>query len=205
MNVIVFDCEANGLPVSKKREKVPMSVVDNWPRVIQIGIQVYNDAGLLLFACDYKIKPDGWVVPAEGWHKEHGFSTEDCEKNGVPIAMVFELLLATILQFDINTIVCHNVKFDYNVLGAEMIRYGVTTGRVMRKICTAEMGSKVTRIPFGRDRRPWKNKTWKFPSLGHLYLHLFKDLFQGAHDAQADTFACAKCFFRLVELGIIVL
>ncbi len=44
---------------------------------------------------------------------------------------------------------------------------------------------------------------YKRPKLEELHLLLFDEDFDNAHDALADTEACMRCFFELVERGVI--
>jgi len=44
---------------------------------------------------------------------------------------------------------------------------------------------------------------YKWPSLSELYFILFDRDFEEAHDAVVDVKACAECFFRLKNEGII--
>lgn len=200
MNFLFIDTETNGRPIDKKAS---MTELSNWPRVTQLAWEICDEEGLRLFHHCYLIEPNGWVIPEEQWFIDHNFSTEKNKKDGVPMPLVLDLLITSIQKHDIGHIVAHNIPFDYNVLGAEMIRYGRTTGRHMVKYCTMELSTKFCKIPFGRDRRPWKNKTWKQPSLSALYKKLFNEEISDAHQAWADVAACRKCFFELIKMGII--
>ena len=44
---------------------------------------------------------------------------------------------------------------------------------------------------------------FKWPKLQELYVKLFNEKFEGAHDALADIEATVKCYFELVKLSII--
>jgi len=50
---------------------------------------------------------------------------------------------------------------------------------------------------------PGKGGRYKWPTLTELHIKLFGTKFEDAHDALADTTACAKCFFKLVEIEAI--
>jgi hypothetical protein len=44
---------------------------------------------------------------------------------------------------------------------------------------------------------------FKWPKLDELHTKLFGSAFAGAHSALADVNACARCYFRLREIGIL--
>jgi DNA polymerase III epsilon subunit-like protein len=192
-NVLVFDTETTGKP---KNYTAPMSVVDNWPRVIQLAWSVYTAGGELISKQKHLIKPDGWAVPVEEFWIKHGYSTEGCAADGIAIKHALEMFLADLQNCVL--IVAHNMQFDYNVLGAEMIRAGVRAGKKTERFCTMEAGVNVCKIPGKRG--------YKWPTLSELHKHLYNgEDFTGAHDAGADVTACARCFFRMLEIenGII--
>jgi DNA polymerase III subunit epsilon len=45
---------------------------------------------------------------------------------------------------------------------------------------------------------------YKWPSLQELHLKLFNEQFKGAHQALADVRACARCYFELKRLNVVV-
>lgn len=188
-NIIIFDTETTGLP---KSWKGGMREVDNWPRVIQLAWEVCDQQGGVLHQRQFLIKPDGWVIPKEKFWIDNGFSTEKNEAEGTQ-------LIRVLLQFiedlkTCNLMVAHNMKFDYPVLGAEFIRYMLTTGRKLNRVCTMESSIQFCNLP----RK-------KFPKLEELHTILFGESFDGAHDALNDVIACRKCFFELKRKGIIQL
>lgn len=203
MTVLIFDTETNGKPV---KYGLPPSYVDNWPRVAQLAWALYDLAtwqpikyGTTL------IKPNGWTIPTEQFFIDNGMSTERNEREGIPMEMALVDFVAAIESSDV--IVAHNLNsFDYPVIVAEMIRYNAKVGgpkRNRQKVCTMESTVDFCKISFGKDSRPWKQKSYKWPKLEELYFKLFKGKFDGAHDAMADVNACARCFFELVKLGVI--
>lgn len=188
---IFFDTETNGLP---KNYKASMFDVENWPRVIQLGWIFLSDDLKTKSENKFFIKPDGWTVPKEPFWIDKGYSTERCEAEGKPLKVVLEMLVN-----DINKskyMVAHNIGFDYNVLGAEMIRYGAKATTRTDKICTMEIGTDVCKLPSNYG------KGYKWPKLEELYRHLFGKDFIGAHDALSDCVATMECFLRMSENGV---
>lgn len=186
---IFFDTETNGLP---KNYKAHMSNVDNWPRVIQLAWIFVSEDLKTKTENKFFIKPDGWIIPKEPFWSDKGYTTERCESEGMPLKIVLKMLVD-----DINKskyMIAHNVDFDYNVLGAEMIRYGARATTKTDKICTMKIGTDVCKIP-----GPYG---FKWPKLEELYLHLFGENFIGAHDALSDCQATQACFFKMAENGV---
>jgi len=191
--IVVFDTETTGLP---KNWKAPVSEVNNWPRVIQLGWQTWSDATCtdLINVNNFIIKPDGFTIPKAA-SDVHGITDEIAKEKGVPIADVIDMFLK-----DINRathIVAHNISFDSPVLGAEMIRLGVSAETRPKRICTKEASTNYCKIPgqYG----------YKWPKLEELHRFLFAEDFDGAHDALSDVQATSRCFAELVKRSVIQL
>lgn len=225
---IIFDTETNGkivnwnlpltgLTLKNDRE----AVLANYPRIAQIAWEIVDlDTAEVLRFEEYMIKPDGWTIPTveelqeqikrrrqnreKNVRDEEAFffvnnnmSTERCEKEGVPMSDVLEILVKEINQSDI--MVAHNAAFDLPVLKCEMIRYGFKAEKSPVAVCTMKSSTQYCKIPHANGRG------YKYPQLGELYLFLFKEPMGNAHDAFDDTTAARKCFFKLIELGQIIL
>lgn len=192
MNILFFDVETNGLP---KNWKAPMKEVENWPRVISLAYLLVSETAMPLLEKHVLIKPDGWVMPTAQFWIDNGFSQEKSMAEGIPIHQALSELLMAINNCDV--MVAHNVSFDHNVVGAEMIRAGLRADKSSRKICTMNTTTDLLQLPgrFG----------FKFPKLMELYTFLFQKEFEGAHDALADVKACSECFFELVNRRHIVI
>ena len=188
---LFFDTETNGKALSFNE---PASNLDNWPRITQLGWQLYDKDENLISEHSHLIKPDGWVVPKEAFFIEHNMSTERCEEHGIPLKEAIDLLLKDINQAQY--LIAHNMKFDVNVLGAEFLRLGITSANKTTKICTMTEGTTFCKIPNFRG--------YKWPTLTELHTKLFGKSFDGAHDALDDVKACAKSFFELKRVGHIL-
>lgn len=195
---LFFDTETNGLPLNWK---APMHELDNWPRVIQLAWQVVNANNVDQGEWKYLILPDGWEIPKEPFWLEHGYDTDKSRADGVPIKGALEAFMVAVSECEY--LVSHNMDFDYNVLGAELLRAGVR-GKKLARICTKEASTNFCKIPFeGRRQYPGARQSWKWPKLEELHRKLFGTDFEGAHDAMADVRALRACFFELVRLGIV--
>ncbi|MBB6462316.1 3'-5' exonuclease [Flammeovirga kamogawensis] len=184
---LFFDTETTGLP---KNWKAPMTEVDNWPRVIQLGYQLYNTNQELVKEYAQLILPDGWVVPKEKFWIDHGYSTEQNEKEGIPMPNAIQEFIQDIEKSQ--HIIAHNLSYDHNVLGAEMIRYNQFTRHKTNKYCTKDLTVDFCKIPGNYGKYKW-------PKLEELHQILFKENFDGAHDALNDVRATARCFFELLN------
>ena len=195
MAILFFDTETTGKPVNYNGA---MADLDNWPRVIQLAWIVADSYGVELCRHSYLIKPDGWVIPQEKFWIDNGFSTETNTEKGIPMESAVEIFLQTISDHRVDTLVAHNIKFDYNVFGAELLR--LNTGSefmTLQQCCTMDASTNFCQIP-GRYGFKW-------PTLTELHNKLFGCGFDGAHDALADVAACMRCYFSLGFRNIIAI
>ncbi len=190
---LFFDTETTGLP---KNWKAPMTEINNWPRVIQLAWMIFDEKREVLYQHNYLIKPDKWQVPMEKFWIDNGFSTAQCEEKGLPLQEVLEVFLS---NYDTcQYLVSHNMSYDYNVLGAEMLRYKMGTVTRLKRICTKEESTYFCNLPKVYGKPKW-------PKLSELHLKLFGEGFEDAHDALADVKALARCFFALMDKEVIKL
>lgn len=201
MNILFIDIETNG---KIKDKNLPFTVLDNFPRIIQMAWMIVDsDSQEIVCQQSQLIRPDQWEIPQEPFWIEHGFSTEKSLIDGKAIQSVLLDFIYDIDSKDVGLIVAHNIQFDYSVICSELYRYKMKSERRPEKLCTMQASVNLCKIPFGRDRRPWKNKTWKYPSLSALYKFLFKKDFDNAHDALGDVLVLKDCFFEMLKRGVI--
>ena len=115
---LIFDTETTGLP---QNWNAPLSDSDNWPRCVQIAWQLHATDGRMVSHNDFIITPDGFDIPFES-EKVHGISTALANRDGTEIKTVVESFLAVVEKA--NYLVGHNLRFDLNVMGAELLRLG---------------------------------------------------------------------------------
>ena len=188
---LFFDTETNGLP---KNWKAKPQEVDNWPRIIQLAFTVVDVNFNEVYSYSELIKPDGWTIPNEKFWIENGYSTESNILNGV---MMFEALHA--LKNAINTcthVFAHNMDFDYNIIAAEMIRYGVRADHSPKRVCTMKSTTDFVGAKNARGGQKW-------PKLEELHEKLFGVKFDNAHDALADVSATVRCARELFRIGLL--
>jgi DNA polymerase III epsilon subunit-like protein len=180
----IFDTETTGLPVRGASYKD----IDKYDsaRIVSISWIVSRNHQPVTQAY-YIIKPDGYRI-SEASIKIHGITNEEAHRDGVPLRTVIELLMEVIPQC--HNIVAHNAEFDMNILRSELFRYMKTIGgaselldklNTMNVICTMHKGKEVMNMK-------------RFPKLSALYSYLYNEEMQNAHNAQADTYYCYKCY-----------
>lgn len=203
--ILFFDTETNGLP--KKKKGGDVKDLENWPRVIQLAWAIGTIEGEIIKTEKHLIKPDGWEIPKEKFWIENGFSTEISAAEGVDISSVMIPFIDDVAR--VQWMASHNMAFDQPILGAEMIRLGLSSNHKPEKICTKEASVEFCKIPFpgSRETRPWmkSQRGYKWPKLSELHVKLFGNDFEGAHDALDDVKALAKCFYELTRRGVITL
>jgi len=191
--ILIFDTETTGLP---RDYNAPLTDSDNWPRVVQLAWQLHTPEGQLVNRGNLIVQPDGYTIPYNAT-KIHGISTERAQRDGVPLSVVIAAFTADLERA--TYVMGHNVSFDVSVLGAEFIRAAhdeklLTTKAV---IDSKDESTEFCAIPGGKGGK------FKWPNLTELHMKLFGTPVQEAHDAAYDVDATAKCFFALVQRGVI--
>lgn len=193
--ILVLDCETTGLP---RDYQAPVTDLDNWPRTVQIAWATFENNGQVIENYSFIIRPDGFVIPPEATAK-HGITQEMAIHRGASLESVL-LMLETCLKHA-DFVVAHNIDFDSAVLGSEFLRienFNPFDGK--RLICTMKESTEYCALGNGR------NGQYKWPKLSELFATLFPgDEILKEHDAGNDVATCARCFFKLVELGVIVI
>ncbi len=187
---LFFDTETVGLP---KNYRAPVTDLDNWPRMIQIAWALCDADGDIIEAAGSIIKPEGFVIP-EQVAKIHRITTERALKEGKPLIEILTRFNELVERSEF--IVAHNIGFDKKIIGAEFIRKKIeSTFEEKEKICTMLSSTKFCKLPgqYG----------FKWPKLSELYIKLFGQDFEDAHDAAADIRATVDCFWALRKAGVL--
>lgn len=189
---LIFDTETTGLP---KDFKAPLTDFDNWPRLVQLAWQVHDDKGELIEVKNYIVKPEGFEIPFQA-AKVHGISTERAQKDGLDLTWVLEEFNKSLEK--VQYVVGHNIEFDLNIVGCELLRKSVKSPLLdIEAVDTKDESTEYCAIPGGRGGK------FKWPNLSELHHKLFNEGFDEAHNASADVVATARCFLELVRLGVI--
>tara|TARA_A100001015_G_scaffold311095_1_gene413661 strand:- start:1185 stop:1781 length:597 start_codon:yes stop_codon:yes gene_type:complete len=198
MNVLILDTETTGLPYTKSfNNYFPYTELDKYDksRIVSICWYIYEN-GILKKKFYNIIKPENFTIDNNSYACIlNKITNEIANDKGVLINNVFNELLNDLKN--INIIVAHNLNFDKNILLSELYRnkrddiINLFLSKIM--YCTMENGCNITKIMF-------KNGNYKVPKLIELYKHFFNEEFDDAHNAEADVLACAKCYFKMINL-----
>ena len=195
-NIIVIDTETTGLPIQTKYRGffTPSNYSKyNTSRLIEVGYFIYSKAGNVITKRDMLIIPDNFRIENT---EIHGISHEDAEKNGVPLAIALAQLAEDLGSC--NTVVAHNLQFDFNVILAECYRILANGANSTARGVVDKMTSmnKVCTIQLAKD----KLKRDKRMKLIHLYEELKGVKWEQQHRAEDDARVCAECYWHLVRL-----
>jgi DNA polymerase III epsilon subunit-like protein len=190
---LFFDTETTGLPL---RWDADFSDLDNWPRLVQLGFLACDGKGKLQESADLIIRPEGFTIPKDA-ERIHKISTERALRDGISLSDALGRFADALDEASV--LVAHNMDFDNKVVAAELFRKGMhsdlETLKEVEKFCTMKSATGFCAIPKGGV-----GNEYKWPSLSELHWKLFAREFVDAHDAYKDAEACARCFFRLLEL-----
>jgi DNA polymerase-3 subunit alpha len=190
---LIFDTETTGVPHNKT---APITDLDNWPRVVQIAWQLHSEKGALLSQHNYIIKPEGFDIPYKA-EQVHGISTKRALAEGHSLNKVLGIFLEDLGKTAV--LIGHNIEFDVNILGAELIRQNLPTEKLLAatKVDTGIVSTDFCQLSGGPGGR------MKMPRLHELHEKLFGKGFGDAHDASYDVAATARCFFGLIHAKVI--
>ena len=191
---LFFDTETTGIP---KNYNAPVSDLNNWPRLVQLAWILCDENGNEILSSSKIIYPNGFSIPAEA-SKVHKITTEIALRQGVDLRDTLNKFIEIVDKAVL--IIGHNISFDINIIGAELLRIG-SNFRLNNKpsICTMLKTTNYCAIP----NQYQYGDPYKWPKLQELHKKLFGHEFEEAHDAMADIKATKKCFFELLKRNII--
>lgn len=188
---LFFDTETTGLP---DNWRASYRLVDNWPRMVQLGYAVIDENRKVINTRNIIIKPDGFTIPVEA-SDIHRVTTERAMKEGIDVKDALQEFIEDVKKADV--LVGHNIDFDMNIVGAELVRAGIAEYPLFnkRRLCLMKSSTDFCQIPGSYG--------YKWPTLSELHIKLFGRDFEESHDAFEDVKATANCFFRLKTKGLI--
>jgi DNA polymerase-3 subunit epsilon len=189
---LFFDTETTGLP---RNWNAPVTDLNNWPRLVELAWMLCDEEGNDVESHSAIVRPDGFEIPAEA-AAVHGITTVRAHTEGVALD---ELLQEFARDVDMaHVLIAHNIRFDEKIMGAELLRAGVSSGFSDRdRFCTMTTSTELCAIP--------SRYGFKWPKLSELHQKLFGSIPSGAHAAGVDVAMCARCFFEMKRLGLIAL
>lgn len=190
---LIFDTETTGIPHNKA---APLTDLDNWPRLVQLAWQVHDRYGKLLSQHNYIVKPEGFDIPFKA-EQVHGISTKRALEEGHDLKTVLTTFLQDLAQTKV--LVGHNIEFDINIIGAELLRQSLDTNALLAlaKLDTGIAAIEFCALPGGIGGK------LKMPRLHELHEKLFGYDFEDAHDASYDVAATARAFFGLLAQKVV--
>jgi DNA polymerase III subunit alpha len=190
---IVVDTETSGLP---KRRNPDPKALQNWPRIIQFSYLVFDNEGILIKeACEYFKQPR--PIPQDAV-EIHGITDEICREKGVD-AKDFLLDFYTLCK-QAKYLIGHNVKFDYDIIEANLRRFKVSDDFYMEALCTMNISKQFIRIPTLRNSGLYKAPNLK-ELVGALFYPSGYSFSMTQHDAAYDAAYAARCFFEMKKRG----
>ncbi len=199
---LVFDCETSDLYDRKlwagEKEQA-------W--IVQIA-GIFTDHQLneqsrfsLLLKPPYK----GAKISA-GAFKTHGIPIEHCNTAGIPQWKLYSVI-KPVFRGKVR-LAGHNLGFDSMFLHRypksknerENLKKSFQDG-----ICTMRGSTNYCELPPTDSMLKYKGLKFKSPKLSELYMKLFNEKFEGAHDALIDAEATLRSLKELVKLGVITL
>lgn len=185
---LILDIETIGLP---QNFEASVEDLENWPDILEIGWQLYNDNRELIQEESILVKPINGVVPQKIVQLT-GISSESAINNGYPIKIVLTEFTSVIKKFN-PILVAHNCDFDLKVIQANLLKNMIDFSIMDQdQVCTMKKSTLFCNLP-----------NLKYPKLKELYEVLFSDLLEENHRALLDVQATSKCFFKLLDLNII--
>lgn len=183
---IFFDTETT----SKAEMKAPASD-PRQPHIVSLAALLAEDDGTERGSINLIVKPDGWTIPAEAT-AIHGISNELANRAGIPLVSVLSAF--SMLAACADTVIAHNLDFDYLVAAAAFYRMARPFRlRDMKRFCTMRASTDLCKIP-GRYGFKW-------PKLTEALKILLNEDLQNAHDAMADMRGCARLYFHLINIA----
>lgn len=193
--ILFFDTETTGVP---KNYKAPVTDLENWPRLVQLGYIVYDvlDGGEVqeYTSAEFIVQPDGFVISPEV-SKIHGVTQEKAMTEGLSLDLVLATFVGWVNTCDV--LVGHNLHFDLSIIGAELVRANYPDPFVGK----AQYDTMLKSVDFCKMPGGYGGK-YKWPKLKELYKVLFNEELAQTHTALDDIRQTAKCYFELQCRGI---
>lgn len=181
---LVLDTETSGLP---KKWDVPFDAKNNWPHVLQIAWIIFDKAGNQVKKENHYLKPGKFNITKASL-KVHKLDKEFLMHHGKDRKSVFKKFSADIRKYH-PLIIAHFVELDYNMVGAEYYRLGLSNPLQKSNLfCTLKASAPYV-----------KNPALEFLKLGVFYKTLFKKKPTQLHNALVDAQLTAEIFFHLLN------
>jgi len=190
---LFFDTETTGLP---KNKKAPVTSTNDWPRMVQLAMLLYETDGTLVEKKSCIVQPIGFTIPSDAVNI-HGITTARAMKEGEDVKKVLAVFSALLEKATL--LVAHNMAFDEKILGCEFYRSTQHNPLdEMKKLCTMANKNVVNYC-----KLPAQYGGYKWPKLSELHSKLFGVAFEEAHNASVDIEATARCFWEMKKRKVL--
>lgn len=190
---LILDTETTGLP-EKSRIFKPKDI-EFWPYVVEIAWILVDEDGLLVDGEDAILKQKTSIpLSASNIHK---ITTARMMEEGKDPTQIYDSLLSQLQKCEM--IIAHNVRFDIEVLKADLFRHGFDYRILDDKntYCTMEKGKEfcITYSNRGARKNPRLEELF-----GELYYNNKYMSILNAHSAFNDVLVTYKCFMKMRDL-----
>jgi DNA polymerase III epsilon subunit-like protein len=189
---LIFDTETNGLPLCKGYGFFPAyTQTEKYTdaRVVQVSYIITDSLYKKLEECDIIIKMDNFKINNSDFH---GITETISETQGISFEE-FARGFNNSLDF-VDTIIAHNLSFDFNVLCAEFYRYGfhdlITKFESKKQICTMKRYKNLVCAKFKNTTGSFKGEPSlriKDPNLKELYTFATGEVMENHHNSMYDV------------------
>jgi DNA polymerase-3 subunit epsilon len=184
--ILFFDTETTG------RTTKAAYLHPSQPDLVQIGALLSTDGGEIVAQVEFLVKPNGWIIPDEA-AAVHGYTTEFCEKHGVPRRMALNAFNALCRRAEM--MVAFNLDFDLRVMKTQFLRENITDEmEALQGRCAMLAAKPILQLP-------GQYGDYKWPNLAEAHQFFFNAAFDGAHSALADAAACARVWIEIQKRG----
>lgn len=202
-NLLLFDLETTGLPHTPKFNEY-YNYIENdkydSSRIVSIAWCILKDfPNNEDITCKHYIRKIDSNIIISNSHI-HGITNDIATKNGIELSTIFDEFIKDLNDVDI--LVAHNIKFDYNILLNELYRLKPSTNTYLeivlnyknKLLCTCELFKKIC------NKRMY-NGMLKFPKLTEVYQFFFNNLPEISHSANHDVTNLAKILLHHSKLS----
>lgn len=186
---LIFDTSAIDKP---KNWKALVTDTFNWPRMIHISWIVLDENFKPLQDYNCLIKPEGYELTKEIC-KRCKIEFDEVQKKGHDLKDVLAQFSESVDAADY--IFAHNLNYNENIVGAEMIR-----NRISHRLFSSERYCLMQESTY-YCKIPAKGGGYKWPTILEMHSMMFNQAYSPANNARADVIAAARCFIKLMKVG----
>ena len=195
---LIIDTETTGLFIDNSLRVTKKNLEEfdeNFPRLVQLCMILVDKKGLYKGEVHYVKQKD--KIPARAT-EIHGITNEICEKEGLELVEVLDLLKTYSQKVDY--VVGHNISYDYKVLHAESLRNSHPFPlKDLNKVDTMKMYARYKELRLGH-KTSLNNATEDLFKGQREWLEIKKQLKE--HDAEGDALKTAILFMALYNRKI---